>query len=279
MLQTVRRLPEMSETRLQELLRLLDLEKIEENLYRGFHPEGRTHRLFGGQIISQALIAAARTVPGDRPVHSLHAYFLRPGDPGTPALFEVDRIRDGRSFTTRRIVVVQYGQAIFNMDASFQVVEEGLMHALPMPDLKPPLEEDIPDELKQGPFISYREDHERLMSDEPQNPEQHIWFRSHGPVPEDPLIHTALLAYESDSALLGTARLPHRGGFERRNMQVASLDHSLWFHREINVDQWLLYSLDSPSAAGARGFTRGTIHTEDGTLIASCIQEGLMRLR
>lgn len=263
---------------LQELIQLLDLEQIEENLFRGFHPRGRRGRLFGGQIIAQALMAATRTVPADRPVHSLHAYFLRPGDPGTPAVFDVERIRDGRSFTTRRIVVIQNGQAIFNMDASFQVVEAGLSHEAPMKPLSPPDEDAIPKDLRERPFLSYREDHGRLAEQEPREPEQFIWFKSNGPVPDDPVLHSALLAYESDSALLGTARLPHQGAFERKKMQVASLDHSLWFHKPVKIDDWLLYSLDSPSAGHSRGFSRGMIHSAGGELIASCIQEGLMRM-
>ncbi|XOV89653.1 MAG: acyl-CoA thioesterase [Pseudomonadota bacterium] len=267
-----------TETPLQELVRLLDIEQIEENLFRGFHPPGRKHRLFGGQIIAQALMAAARTVTTDRPVHSLHAYFLRPGDPGTPAIFDVERIRDGRSFTTRRIVVIQRGEAIFNMDASFQVREEGLQHAFDMPDLRPPTESEIPDAIRGGPFLSFQVDHKRLTSESPQPPLRNIWFRANGPVPDDPLMHRALLAYESDSALLSTARLPHRGSYQRDRMQMASLDHSIWFHEPFDVGDWLLYSMDSPAAANSRGYNRGTIYSADGRLVASCMQEGLMRI-
>lgn len=265
------------ETPVEELVNLLDLEQIEENIFRGFHPKGRKHRLFGGQIIAQTLVAAARTVPADRPVHSLHAYFLRPGDPGTPAIFDVERIRDGRSFTTRRIVVIQRGEAIFNMDVSFQVHEEGLSHALPMPDLSPPDDSALSDEMKKAPFLSFRVDHKQLLEEKPQPPRQAIWLKVNGEVPDDPVLHSALLAYESDSALLGTSRLPHRGGFVREKLQMASLDHSLWFHEPVNVNEWMLYSLESPSSAAARGYNRGTVHSADGRLIASCIQEGLMR--
>ena len=264
---------------LEELINLLDLEQIETNLFRGYHPAGRKGRLFGGQIIAQALMAATRTVPDDRPVHSVHAYFLRPGDPKVPALFDVERIRDGASFTTRRIVAIQHGKAIFNMDVSFQIVEAGLSHQMDMADFKPPQEDSIPDSLKQRPFISFREDHKILLEETPQQPFQHIWIKSNGELPVDPVLHAALLSYQSDDALLGTARLPHRGSFERSRMQVASLDHSIWFHKPVKVDQWLLYSLDSPTAAHARGFTRGTVHTAEGELVASCIQEGLIRLR
>lgn len=263
-------------TPLEELIGLLDLEQIEENLFRGFHPSGRQHRLFGGQIIAQALVAASRTVASDRPVHSLHAYFLRPGDPKTPAVFDVERIRDGKSFATRRIVVIQNGQPIFHMDASFQVVEEGLTHAFPMKPLTPP--DSVPPELMNDPFVAFREDHRRLLEEMPQPPAQDIWFKANGVVPDDPILHTALLAYESDSSLLGTARLPHRGKFRRDKLQMASLDHSLWFHRPVRVDHWLLYTLESPAAAHARGFNRGMVFSANGELIASCMQEGLMRL-
>jgi len=263
---------------LTELIKLLNIEQIETNLFRGFHPEGRRRRLFGGQVIAQALMAATRTVPEDRAVHSVHAYFLRPGDPTVPALYDVERIRDGASFTTRRIVAIQHGKAIFNMDASFQIEEEGLTHQAPMADFIPPDIDQISEGLKTRPFVSFRENHKEKLAEIPQEPVQHIWTRSNGSVADDPVLHTALLAYQSDDALLGTARLPHRGGFKRDKMQVASLDHSIWFHRPARVDQWLLYSLDSPTAAEARGFTRGTVHTADGVLVASCIQEGLIRL-
>lgn len=266
-------------TPFEELLGLLDLETIEHNLFRGYHPTGRTRRLFGGQIIAQALVAAIKTVPDDRLPHSLHAYFLRPGDPSVPALFEVERIRDGKSFTTRRIVVVQNGKPIFNMDASFQVEEEGLTHQLEMEDLSPPDESTIVEGLKQRPFLSWREDHKRLLVEIPQEPIQHIWTKANGIAPLDPRFNLALLAYQSDDALLGTSRMPHRGSFERQDMQVASLDHSIWFHRQVDVGDWLLYTLTSPAAAGARGYTQGTIHTADGQLVASCMQEGLIRLR
>ena len=265
-------------SRLAELIQLLDLEQIEENLFRASHPAGRTHRLFGGQIIAQALMAACRTVPDERPVHSLHAYFLRPGDPATPALIDVERIRDGRSFTTRRIVVIQRGEAIFNMDASFQVQEAGLEHAFEMPDLTPPDEDALPEVTRSGPFISFQENFRAMQDERPQTPKKSIWFKANGPVPDDPRLHTALMAYESDSALLGTSRLPHRGGFERRKMQMASLDHAMWFHSPVNVGEWLLYVMESPASAHGRGYNRGMIFSHDGTLVASCIQEGLMRL-
>ena len=263
---------------LERLLCLLDLETIDRDLYRGFHPPDRNKRLFGGQIIAQALIAAIRTVDDDRLPHSLHAYFLRPGDPTTPALFEVDRIRDGKSFTTRRIKVIQNGKAIFNMDCSFQVSEAGLSHQMAGPSFSAPDEEKMVPGLKTRPFLSFREDHKKLLIEEPQEPEQNVWIKANGTAPDDPRLHMALLAYQSDEALLGTARMPHRGQYDRERMQVASLDHSIWFHAEVNVNDWLLYSLDSPAAEGARGYTRGSVYSESGQLVASCMQEGLIRL-
>ena len=264
---------------LERLLSLLDLEPIEENLFRGYHPPDRTRRLFGGQVIAQALVAAMNTVPMDRSPHSLHAYFLRPGAPAVPALFEVERIRDGKSFTTRRVVVVQNGLAIFNMDASFHLSEPGLAHQIPMPKLSPPDENQLVNGLKQRPFLSFRENHRQLLEEVPQLPEQQIWIKANGLAPLEPRLHLALLAYESDEALLGTARMPHRGQFERSDMQVASLDHSIWFHEPVNVNDWLLYSLESPAAAAARGYTRGSVFSVEGKLVASCMQEGLIRLR
>jgi acyl-CoA thioesterase-2 len=264
---------------LQELLQLLDLEPIELNMFRGFHPQGRKHRLFGGQIIAQALMAAGRTVPDERPPHSLHGYFLLPGDPSVPALFKVERIRDGRSFTTRNVVVVQHGQAIFSMTVSFQKPEQGLEHQVDMPGLKPPSDNEISKYPNDRAFITWRHDHKRLMIDAPQPPEQHAWIQSNGSLGDDLLLHMCLIVYESDHALLSTTRLPHRGNYDRAKVQGASLDHAMWFHHHARADQWLLYSMDSPSAAGARGYNRGSIYTADGKLVISAMQEGLMRIR
>ncbi len=268
---------------LEELLRLLDLERIDKLLFRAFHPQGRERRLYGGQIMAQALRAAAHTVPEGRSVHSLHGYFLRPGDPAIPALIDVEPIRDGRSFSTRRVVVIQHGQAIFNMDASFQVGEPGFSHQAPMPDRQPPAEDKVPQEMRSWAFTGWRHDHRRLGSDEAQPPFQDLWFRANGRVPDDPVLHACLAVYESDNALLGTARLPHRGRMVRERVQMASLDHAMWFHAPAveawRADEWLLYSLDAPSASRARGYNRGTIFTSDGTLVASTMQEGLMRQR
>jgi acyl-CoA thioesterase II len=274
-------MPATAPARLTELIGLLDLERIELNLFRAHHPRGRSGRLYGGQIMAQALRAAISTVQDDRAPHSLHGYFLRPGDPSVPALIDVERIRDGRSFTTRRVVVTQHGQAIFNMDASFQVAEPGFTHQAEMPPLSPPPERKIPRELRQSAFIAWRHEHKVLKEDAPHRPEQHVWFRASGALPDDVALHQSLLVYESDNALLSTARLPHRGKVARSRLQVASLDHAMWFHQPAlaswRADQWLLYVLDSPSSSAARGYNRGQIFTETGVLVASTMQEGLMR--
>jgi acyl-CoA thioesterase-2 len=265
------------------LVGLLDLEQIEQNLFRAYHPEGRTGRLYGGQIMAQALMAATRTTPEERTVHSLHGYFLRPGDPSIPALIDVERIRDGRSFTTRRVVVIQHGQAIFTMDASFQVSETGLSHQMDMPQLSAPADVQVPDEMRSRNFLGWRHDHKRLLSETPQPPHQELWFKANGTLPDEVRLHTCLLVYESDNALLSTARLPHRGNFKREKLQVASLDHAMWFHRPAldgwRADEWLLYALDSPSSSAARGYNRGSIYSEGGLLVATTMQEGLMRGR
>ncbi len=266
-------------TPFEELIQLLDLETIEHNLFRGHHPPTRKRRLFGGQIIAQSLIASTRTVEDEYVPHSLHSYFLKPGDWRVPAVFEVERIRDGRSFCTRRVVVIQGGAAIFNMDVSFHKHEEGLAHQLQAPPgYSPPDEESMVDGLKQRPFLSFTENYKAKLERVPQTPEQHVWFKANGNAPDSLVLNMALLAYQSDEALLGTARLPHRGSYENENMQVASLDHSIWFHHPLSVGDWLLYSTDSPSSSNARGYTRGEIYTSEGVLVASCMQEGLMRM-
>jgi acyl-CoA thioesterase-2 len=262
---------------LHDLLQALALEPIEQNLFRGHHPPGSEGRLFGGQIMAQALIAAGRTVPQERAVHSLHGYFLRPGRTELPVLFTVDRIRDGTSFTTRRVVAVQHGKAIFEMSASFQVIESGLEHQFDMPPLVPPTR--VPDVLKQRAFIAVMNDWHTRREERPQPPHQSVWFKANGALPDDPLVHEALLVYQSDHDLLSTSRLPHRGTFTRARLQRASLDHAMWFHHRGRVDDWLLYDLDSPSAAGCRGYNRGAVYAADGRLIASAMQESLMRLR
>ncbi len=266
---------------LDELIEILDLEEIDKNIFRAFHPKDRDRRLYGGQIMAQALMAAARTA-APRPAHSLHGYFLRPGDPRTPAIIHVERLRDGRSFSSRRVVVVQHGEAIFNMDASFQTTETGREHGPVMADLQPPTPDKIPDYLYDSAFITWRHEFRRLQSTTPQPPEQFVWFKANGNLPTaatDALLHTCLLVYESDNTLIGTSRLPHRGSYERERMQVASLDHAMWFHHQADVSDWLLYAQDSPSSSSGRGISRGSLFDRQGRLIASTVQEGLIRLR
>ena len=266
--------------RLSELIDLLNLEAIELNLFRGFHPLGQTGRLYGGQIMAQALMACGCTVDSDRLPHSLHGYFLRPGDPDVPVLFTVDRIRDGRTFTTRRVVAIQHGEAIFNLSASFQKAEAGLDHQIEAPALVPPQESRIPDGLRDKAFLAWNVEFKEKLKNQPMSPLQHNWFRANGEIEsDDPLLHLALLVYQSDDSLLSTARLPHLGKFEREHLQRASLDHTMWFHEPVRVDQWLLYALDAPRAGAARGFNRGLIYTAEGRLVASTAQEGLMRVR
>jgi acyl-CoA thioesterase II len=273
-----------------ELVRVLDLEPIEVNIFRGVSPEEDRQRIFGGQVAGQALVAAARTVDAERHVHSLHAYFLRAGDPRAPILYEVDRIRDGRSFTTRRVVAIQHGKAIFNMAASFQVEEAGFEHAFEMPDVKPP--EELPDMRERaraygdqlGPWIDRPRPIDIRHVDwlppdrkAPLPPRQHVWLRADGRLPDKPLIHTIVLTYASDMSLLDTATLPHGGSWFDPTMFMASLDHAMWFHRPFRADDWLLYAQDSPNASGGRGLSRGLVFTRDGTLVATVMQEGLIR--
>jgi acyl-CoA thioesterase-2 len=277
---------------LDEVVRLLDLEPIEMNLFRGVSPEERQQRVFGGQVAGQALVAAARTVDADRPVHSLHAYFLRPGDPRVPILYQVDRIRDGRSFTTRRVVAIQHGEAIFNLAASFQVHEHGFEHGLPMPEVAPP--ESLPDWKTQWSSVAHLipERYERpraidirYLSGAPPSrtgtsaSRQQVWLRAGGRLPDDPLLHTCLLTYASDMTLLDTALLPYGTSALDDGIQMASLDHAMWFHQPFRADEWLLYDQETPAASGGRGLTRGSVFRRDGTLVASVVQEGLIRRR
>jgi len=276
-----------------ELIRLLDLEKIEENIFRGFNPDDRSQRVFGGQVLAQALVAATRTAPPDRLCHSLHAYFLRAGDPAAPILYEVDRSRDGGSFSVRRVVAIQHGAQIFVLSASFQKTEGGFEHQAAMPQVPPP--ESLPSLGGEGamaegdasvlkglwrsrPF-EFRPVQPRALGDRPARPAlDHIWFRASQTLEGAPPLHQAFLAFASDMSLLDTALLPHGKGIFS-NVQVASLDHAMWFHRPFRADDWLLYSEDSPNAFGARGFARGLIFARDGTLVASVAQEGLIRPR
>jgi acyl-CoA thioesterase-2 len=265
------------------LLKLLDLEPIEVDLFRGPAPETDRQRVFGGQVAAQALVAAGRTVEAPRQVHSLHAYFLRPGDTAHPVLYEVDRSRDGRSFTTRRVVARQHGNAIFTMSASFQVPEDGLEHQLPMPQVPDPDTLDRPqgEDARAWSAIDLRftgRDAWSVDANEELPPGQWVWFRAAAELPDDPLIHVCVLAYASDLTLLSSTLRPH--GVSRRapGLRMASLDHAMWFHRPFKADAWLLYDQLSPSAAGSRGLASGRIYSHDGRLVASVVQEGLIRL-
>jgi acyl-CoA thioesterase-2 len=282
-------------TAVETLLTILDLEQLEMNLYRGLSPQVGWQRVFGGQVIGQALVAAARTVEG-RAAHSLHAYFMREGDPAVPIIYEVDRIRDGQSFATRRVVAIQHGQAIFSMSVSFQIDEPGLDHQIEMPKAPPP--EELPSEAelqrlyldrategvrkyweRPRPIELRPVDLRHFLSRDKLEPTQLVWVRATGALPDDPNVHRAVLAYASDMTLLDTALFAHGRMIFDRDLQAASLDHALWFHRPFRADEWLLYSEDSPSASGARGFTRGSLFSRDGKLVASVAQEGLIRVR
>ena len=280
----------------EELLSLLRLERLEDNLFRGQSRDIGTRYVFGGQVLGQALSAAQQTVEGDRAAHSLHAYFLRAGDIAKPIVYNVERARDGSSFSVRRVVAIQHGQPIFNCSVSFQIAEPGVEHQLPMPAVPRPQDIEpapplpaaelarLPPKLQRwfgrsGPF-EFRHVYPRDELNPPKRPPfQQVWFRLAHAIGDNPALHRALLAYSSDFHLIGTTMFPHGISFLQRNVQVASLDHAMWFHRPFRVDEWLLYSCDSPTAQGARGLARGMIYTEDGRLIASTAQEGLIRLR
>lgn len=284
-------------TLLDELVKLLRLERLEENLFRGQSQDLGWGTVFGGQVLGQALSAAAQTVPPERQVHSLHAYFLRPGDVNRPIVYDVDRIRDGTSFTTRRVVAIQGGKAILNMASSFQVVEPGFEHHDEMPEAPPP--ESLPNEQER--IATYVERlppglRERAVAARPfdirpadppsdpfvpvgRPPRRSVWLRTVERLPDEPALHRYLLAYASDYSFVTTALLPHGVTWVSPGMQVASLDHAMWFHEPFRVDEWLLHVMDSPVAHGARGLVRGRIFTEDGRLVASTTQEGLIRRR
>ncbi len=281
----------MSQDAVDALVKLLDLEPIEVNIFRGVSPDEERQRVFGGQVAGQSLVAAARTVEPGRSIHSLHAYFLRPGDPTVPILYDVDRIRDGRSFTTRRVVAIQHGRAIFNMQASFQVHEAGLEHQLPMPDTPAP--ETLPDfKQRMAPYqelvgdfynrprpIDMRHvDWNPPDRSKPLPPHQRVWLRADGVLPDDPLLHACVLTYASDMTLLDTALLPHGGGWHDPSLFMASLDHAMWFHRPFRADEWMLYSQDTPTASDGRGLGRGIIYTASGDLAVTVVQEGLIRV-
>ncbi|MBU0738500.1 MAG: acyl-CoA thioesterase II [Alphaproteobacteria bacterium] len=281
---------------MQDLIERLDLEKLEENLFRGSSPQNGWQRVFGGLVIAQALMAAQRCVDPDRIVHSLHAYFMRPGDPSIPIVYQVERIRDGSSFTTRRVVAIQHGKAIFSMSASFQIEEPGFDHQVKIPNVAAPEQlmgeaefraaflAQAPDTVKkywgrERPIEIRPTSLTHYLSREKLEPEAHIWVRASGLVPDDRHYQAAILAYLSDMTLLDTSLYAHGTSIFDPELQVASLDHAMWFHRPCRLDDWLLYTQDSPSAAGARGMTRGSIFTRDGRLVASVAQEGLIRKR
>ena len=280
----------------ETMLSILDLEPLEDNLFRGRSPQQSWQRVFGGQTLGQALVAAVRTVPAERIAHSLHAYFLQPGDLTRPIIYAVERVRDGGSFTTRRVTATQHGRPMFVMSVSFHKWEAGLDHQQPMPDVPAP--EDLPSEqdlrarlLAEGPQAvrSYWQsdrpiemrpvDVSRYFAREKGPPVQQVWMRANGTLPDDAPLHQCVLAYASDFTLLDTALIPHGKVSHDQDVQLASLDHAIWFHRPFRADDWLLYAQDSPSAHGARGFCRGSIFTRDGVLVASVAQEGLTRQR
>ena len=281
---------------IERLIELLDLESIEKNIFRGESQDIGSPQVFGGQVLGQALIAASRTVE-NRDVHSLHAYFLRRGDFEAPIVYEVDRARDGGSFSNRRVIAVQHGEQIFNMTASFQKPEEGLEHQTTMPKVPQPEElEDLRDLIKpewveklpprmqrmltrQRPFEVRPVELPYFLNNKTKEPIKHAWIRVKGSIPKDFQLHQALLAYISDYNLLTTAILPHGTNFMQNRFQMASLDHAMWFHKTCLVNEWMLFAYDSPRSSGARGFATGYIFSQGGILIASMAQEGLMRIR
>jgi len=284
------------DTTIERLVELMDLEVIEENIFRGESQDIGSPQVFGGQVLGQALMAASRTVE-DRLVHSLHAYFLRRGDFEAPIVYEVDRARDGGSFSNRRIIAVQHGEQIFNMTASFQKPEDGLEHQSKMPEVKPPNElEDLVDLIKpewveqlpgrikrmltrRRPFEVRPVEIPHFLTNQTREPIKHSWIRANGKVPDHQGLHQALLAYVSDYDLLTTAILPHGTNLMQNRFQMASLDHAMWFHKPMMVDEWMLFAYESTRSSGSRGFARAEIFAQDGTLIASTSQEGLMRVR
>jgi len=279
----------MTQAALDAVVRLLDLEAIEVNIFRGVSPDEQRQRVFGGQVAGQALVAASRTVERGS-VHSLHAYFLRPGDPMVPILYQVDRIRDGRSFTTRRVVAIQHGRAIFNLAASFHVEEDGFEYHMPMPEVPEP--DDLPDATTQwselievfGEFmprdraidIRYVDGLPFRRKGKSSN-EMRVWMRADGVLPADPVLHTCLLTYASDMTLLDASLLPHGTSALDDEIVMASLDHAMWFHRPFRADEWLLYDQGTPTTSGGRGLAYGFIYTSDGALAVTVVQEGLIR--
>ncbi len=279
---------------LDDVVALLDLEQIEVNIFRGRSPANeRRQRVFGGQVAGQALVAAGRTVPADRPVHSLHAYFIRPGDPSVPIVYLVDRVRDGRSFTTRRVSAVQHGKTIFALSASFHHPEPGESHAIEMPDVPPPeavtptaermrklfgsrahdFFRDNPIDIRHIGPLTFEAEHDASL----RATSNLVWLRANGELPDDELLHVCMMTYASDMTLLDSVLLAHGLSWADGRTTGASLDHAIWFHRPFRADRWLLYSQDSPVTAGARGLARGEVFTADGELVVSVVQEGLIR--
>ena len=282
----------MSES-LDKLLSLLDLEQIELDIFRGRSPSDHRQRVFGGQVAGQALVAAGRTVPADRPVHSLHAYFIRPGDPAVPIVYIVDRVRDGRSFTTRRVSAIQHGKVIFTLSASFHHAEPGPEHGAPMPQAPPPESiaptaerlkklfgaraheafRNTPIDLRFAGPLS----HEVYLDPSLRTGRHLVWLRADGDLPDDPLLHVCLMTYASDMTLLDSVLIRHGLSWADGHTTGASLDHAMWFHRPFRADRWLLYAQESPATGGARGLARGEVFTQDGSLVVSVMQEGLIR--
>jgi acyl-CoA thioesterase II len=282
---------------LQDLLTVLDLEQLEVNLFRGRTPPTGRDRVYGGQVIAQALVAACRTLDANgRPPHSLHAYFLLGGDPKVPIVYDVDRIRDGKSFTTRRVVAIQHGEAIFTMAVSFHRDEGGMTHQAKMPDVRKP--EELPSEAelkaqvlpmlpeavrryyeRERPIELRPVEFDRYVGKKIEDGRFHVWMRATGRLPDEPAIHQCVLAYASDMMLLDASFVPHGRTLFEKGFMAASLDHALWFHRAFRADEWMLFAQDSPNLSGARGFSRGLIFTREGTLVASVAQEGLVRER
>jgi acyl-CoA thioesterase-2 len=280
---------------LEDLIQLLSLEQLDTNLFRGQSRDIGTNRVFGGQVLGQALAAATNTVEGQVP-HSLHAYFLRKGDHNMPIIFEVDRQRDGRSFASRRVVAIQKGFPILNLAASFQIPEDGLEHQTSMPQVPPPEalkdvteyrqqlidrapESDLPRYLlHERPFEFRPTQLPQFIDSEPREPRAHVWFKTVDRLPDDETLHRNMLAYVSDYYLIATATRPHGYSVFSKNLQLTSLDHAMWFQRPFRIDEWLLYTIESPTATGARGLSRGLIFSQDGTLVAVVTQEGLMRV-
>ncbi len=283
------------DAKLAELVRLLELEQLEDNIFRGESRDIGSSQVYGGQVLGQALRAAYRTVEPARLAHSLHAYFLRRGDFNAPIVYFVDRSRDGHSFSSRRVTAIQHGEQIFHLSASFQIEERGLEHQLDMPAVPPPeqlpegnvlppqVQALLPARMRisdnwRRPFEFRLIDAEQLASGGPAPAQQRLWLRAVDRLPDDPTLHHALLAYVSDFHLLSTATAPHAAAYLSGHLQRASIDHAMWFHRRLRIDEWLLYSIDSPAAAGGRGFARGSIYSRDGRLGISTAQEGLLRV-